>query len=456
MSDRLKIAWFTPFSAHSGIAKYSRLVTGALAELADIDLWVEERPDLIDSELKVIRYSQPAPDAQRLAGYDLAVYNLGNHYPFHRQMFEVFGKAPGVVVLHDLVMHHFFAAHYLEDQRDPEGYRALMMRLYGAAGRRAAEASLAHDSPPVWETDEVARYPLIEPALDGAWGVVVHSSHAAERVAASFNGPLAQLFLPVADPPPAVDDGRAALGLPQDKVLILTTGHNNPHQRIHAVVEALASDRKLAQRVVYMVLSAKAGKYYDELVALARRLGNTVRFAGFVPDEKLHAFLTSADICVNLRYPTTEGASWSTLEAMSYGKPLIVTDTGFYSELPDDCVVKIKPEREKAELVRALRALVADAERRQSIGRRAQDYVRANFRADEFARRFLGFVLETLAAKPALALADRLSARLARMGVGPEMEIVEKSARESYRLFFAGRNAHPARQRSGRGAAQPA
>src|SRR6266852_5510938 len=100
----MKIAWFTPFSTESAIAKCSRLITGELAKLTDVDLWCPDAPEIQSTKLRVFRFGPSfdlGPDA--LSGYDIVVYNLGNHLPFHRQIFEMSRKAPGIVILHDFV-----------------------------------------------------------------------------------------------------------------------------------------------------------------------------------------------------------------------------------------------------------------------------------------------------------------------------------------------------------------
>jgi glycosyltransferase involved in cell wall biosynthesis len=46
-------------------------------------------------------------------------------------------------------------------------------------------------------------------------------------------------------------------------------------------------------------------------------------------------------VLVNLRYPTMGETSGSVIRAMSIGKPLIVSDVGWFAELPDDAVLKV-------------------------------------------------------------------------------------------------------------------
>ena len=113
------------------------------------------------------------------------------------------------------------------------------------------------------------------------------------------------------------------------------------------VIDALTQLDQPSPQIVYAVLGSVSDAYRRELQAAARvkSFEPNMRFLGEVPDRLLSAYLSAADICVNLRFPVTEGASASVIEEMMFGKPVIVNDTGFFSELPDDCVVKIRPGR---------------------------------------------------------------------------------------------------------------
>jgi glycosyltransferase involved in cell wall biosynthesis len=51
--------------------------------------------------------------------------------------------------------------------------------------------------------------------------------------------------------------------------------------------------------------------------------------------------MAACDVLVNLRYPTMGETSGSVIRALSLGKPLIVSDVGWFRELPDDVVLKV-------------------------------------------------------------------------------------------------------------------
>jgi glycosyltransferase involved in cell wall biosynthesis len=61
------------------------------------------------------------------------------------------------------------------------------------------------------------------------------------------------------------------------------------------------------------------------------------------------------------------------VRALSLGKPLVVSDVGSFSELPDSVALKVPVgEREVTELAGALDLLAAEPERREAMGRAAR------------------------------------------------------------------------------------
>lgn len=431
----MKIAWFTPLSKKSAIARASVAIATELARLADVHVCHFESGDVRDTSVPVKRFaSASAVDDRTLDNYDLAIYNFGNYLPFHREIFLLSRHWPGICILHDIVMHHFFAAYYLEDLRSPAAYSLLMERLYGEEGASAAARSLGGQR--VWECDDVSRFPLFEEVVQGALGVVTHSEFFRRRVAANYTGPTRRIPLAYDADRTSPVQSRKRLGVEEDCVLLVTVGHVNPNKRIEAVIDAVGRLGAVAQHIVYAVLGPGSPEYQRTLEAAVRRnhLEGVVRFLGAVPDDLLRAYLSHADICINLRFPATEGASASAIEEMLFGKPLIVTDTGFYSELPGDCVVKIDPAREE-DLSGELSRLVSDAGLRASLGAAAQRFAEDEFRASRYAKEILDFGWEVRSARPLLTLTDRVAQECYRMGIAADMPIVATIAGEMGSIF---------------------
>jgi len=119
---------------------------------------------------------------------------------------------------------------------------------------------------------------------------------------------------------------------------------------------------------------------------------------------------------------------------MLYSKPVIVSDVGFYKELPADCVIKIDPVREHADLTAALERLKDGAERR-ALADSARSYAECTFRADAYARDVTRFGWDVRNAQPLVNLTDRVAGELGRMKVNGEMTIVDTMAATIDELF---------------------
>ena len=67
-------------------------------------------------------------------GTDVALYHVGNNPDAHAWIVDALRRRPGVVVLHDFVVHHLVAGMTI-GRRDGHGYLDLMEREHGVVGR---------------------------------------------------------------------------------------------------------------------------------------------------------------------------------------------------------------------------------------------------------------------------------------------------------------------------------
>ena len=79
--------------------------------------------------------------------------------------------------------------------------------------------------------------------------------------------------------------------------------------------------------------------------------------------------MAACDVHVNLRSPTMGETSGTAIRALTLGKPLVVTDAGWFSELPADVALRVAVgEREVDELAAALRLLSTRPDARAAMG----------------------------------------------------------------------------------------
>lgn len=443
----MNIAWFTPFSQKSAIGKCSREIAAVLSRTENVEIICFDGGAIHSSHAGVLvrRFSSHADvDERFLSRYDIAIYNFGNYLPFHRDIYEVSQRFPGIAILHDFVMHQFFAQYYLNYLRAPADYIAAVEWVFGSAGRMAAVKSLAGRQHPLWETDSVVDFPMYQGALRGATGAVTHSEFFRDHVSRNFAGPVCRIPLPASVDRQSPVLSRQDLGVPGDCILILTIGHANPNKRIVPTIEALGRLGPSAPRFLYLIAGSCPTDYRQKInEAIARNhLAGSVRLAGEVSDQFLRSCLTHADFCVNLRLPAIEGASLSAIEEMLFGLPVIVGDEGFFAELPDECIVRVNP-RSTTQLTDALRRLMSGASERARLGQAAQAYAEREYRADQYARQLTAFITEVRRARPLLELSDRVAHECEKMGTPRDSGWVKSLSGEMGALF--GENEEPRR-----------
>jgi glycosyltransferase involved in cell wall biosynthesis len=180
--------------------------------------------------------------------------------------------------------------------------------------------------------------------------------------------------------------------------------------------------------------------YAEQLKSLIARFGieANVRLLGFVGHEELMERYRKADLAVNRRYPAYEGASASLVEQMGFGKCVLVSNTGVYAEIPDDCLIRIDPENEVSDLIGRLRDLIDRPDIPLVYGRKARSYARDHFSRDGYGKDMTHFLHRMEVLKPLDHLTRQLEQELKTMGATDRMEILETLSTEMETLFFNG------------------
>ncbi len=361
----MKVAYYSPLPpSRSGIADYSALL---LPEL-------EKRIDVVVARPGRFRRDPPA---------DICLYHVGNDAEAHGWIVEALRRRSGVVVLHDFVLHHLVVGLTFA-RGDAAGYLAAMEREGGLVGRLLAYAVLDNKLPPLWET-RPEDFPLAGEVLDHATALVVHSHYVEGRAReVGFRGPIVRIphpAWPVPQLEPAHVEGDPLYGC---------FGHLNESKRIEELVTAFGRLRERRPGARLLLVGALTTR-------LARlELPEGVVHRDYVPETELWSLMAACDAIVSLRSPTMGETSGSAIRALSLGKPLVVSDVGWFAELPGDAVLKVPlDEREEDTLVASLEAL-ADPAVRAAMGARAGELIGREHLADLVAEAYAA-ALEELA-----------------------------------------------------------
>jgi glycosyltransferase involved in cell wall biosynthesis len=341
----VKVAYYSPLPpSRSGVADYSALLLSELERRIDV---VVARPG---------RFRR-APQA------DISLYHVGNDPEAHGWIARALAERAGVVVLHEFVLHHLVAGLTLA-RGDARGYLDAMERGHGLAGRLLAYGVIDGRIPPLWETRPEA-FPLAGDVLANATALIVHSAFVEEHArAAGFDRPIRRIPHP-AWPPPAVTPAEV-----EGSPLFGCFGHLNESKRIPQLLAAFARVRASRPDARLLLVGALSSR----LAALDVPEG--VIREDYVSEQRLWSLMAACDAIVSLRSPTMGETSGSAIRALSLGKPLVVSEVGWFSELPDSVAVKVPvDEREVATLAAALQRLADDSARREAMGVAARELV---------------------------------------------------------------------------------
>ncbi|ESY94429.1 glycosyl transferase family 1 [Mesorhizobium sp. LNHC229A00] len=250
--------------------------------------------------------------------------------PSHRLPFILNGGIGRVVTVHDLVW------------------------LYAAQTMRTR----------TWLGDRL----MMKPALKSADVVVADSTATATALAAEFPW--------LKSPIKTVAPGTTALPAPRDfsslaplgitKPYALFVGTLEPRKNLGNLIKAYSLLPAGARSTCDLVIVGGKGWKQTRLAELVRRDGleTNIKFAGFVDDRVLATLYAN---CLFLAMPSLyEGFGFPIIEAQSFGKPVLTSNTSSMPEVAGNNAVLVDPE-EPAAIAAAFSRLCTDVEFRNGI-----------------------------------------------------------------------------------------
>lgn len=359
----MKLNIFSPLPpVFSDVANYTMRVATALRTMADVTLWTAQaQPPEVPDGFAVQMFEPGRVPWKLLNDADLNIYNLGNNASYHQAIFDVARQAPGLLVLHDSRLQHFFARYSETPGADRAFYLDCMRRFHGPEALADAEAFLAGA---IGIDTLVDRYPLTLAALDTALAAIIHNPADGAALAGQTRTPVFVLPLPY----PA---GPTRLPRPPGQVLRLVIfGFIGLNRRLDSILEALAGISDHAIRLDIYGKLEEAERIEAQIAGYD--LADRVHCHGYVPEAELDAALAAADLAFNLRFPTMGEASGSQMRIWNAALPSLVTRIGWYAELPQDAVFFVEPGHE-VEMIRVhLAGLRSDPERYLQAGARGR------------------------------------------------------------------------------------
>ena len=392
----MRVAFVSPLPPlPTGIADYAADVLELIAGRHEIELFHAQ--DEVDAaRLPAGARALPAAEfgaRHRERPFDLAVYQMGNGRA-HGFVYDWLSRLPGLLVLHDLVLHHARAARFLDSEpvrawrSDPssaaardrarpalEAWRDELEYSYPGRGERlfAVHLGTVGDLLPY-------AYPLFRIPVEASRAVAVHNAYMAAAVREEVPGmPVFELPQPARGVPvsrTAVLALRARLGFREDDVVVGSFGLVTPEKRTEALAQAVARASAHEPRVRLLLVGPVPDGARLRAILSAAGVADRAVVTGRVSLEDLAVHVEAADVVAHLRYPTARETSAALLRVLAQGRPAIVSDLEHQADLPADTVVRVDVRDEIGGTARAILRLAEDPAARGRIGEAAAEHVR--------------------------------------------------------------------------------
>ncbi|MBV8846450.1 MAG: glycosyltransferase family 4 protein [Bryobacterales bacterium] len=358
----MKVGSFAPLPpARTGVADYAATLLSALS-----------------------RYGETTANAHDA---DVALYHIGNNQ-LHREIYARAVSRPGVVVLHDAVLHHFFLgtlsrAAYIEEfvYNYGEWNRSLAETLWATRARSAAD-------PRYFE------YPMLKRLVCASRAVIVHNP-AAARIVRAHNPQARVIEIPHFFESPVLPDPvdrvrfRDRLGLRPRTLLVGVFGHLRETKRLPVLLRAM--QRVWAAGIDAVLLVQGDFTSRDLKRSLAPQLDRhpTILRAGFLNAGDFWKWAAATDVCVNLRFPTAAETSGIAISMMGIRKTVVFSEGEEIARIPENACLRVdRRPGEEDTLAEYLRWLAGDREAALEIGSRAAVHISGEHALDKVASRY--------------------------------------------------------------------
>jgi len=317
---RPKIAFLTPLPPDkSGVADYSAASLREIAKLAEVHVFTETvEPRPID-HVASIRPLSALPHIS--AEYDRVVGVVGNSH-YHLKIFDYLVRYGGACIEHDNRLLGFYVALLGEARATKQAEREL--------GRTLRPGEL-HDW---WKDESDLKTLFLGELARTCEPLCLHSRVTARLVQERYGG--APIVLPFsiyrempsdARTPAARRRARAALGIAEDEVVIVTFGFVHSTKAPNECIWALDMLRSwgIAATLHFVGTSGPV----ESLVGLCQRLHIEpyVKFFGdYVPNDLFQTYLAAADYGIQLRKFSLGALSGALLDCIACGLPTIANE----------------------------------------------------------------------------------------------------------------------------------
>lgn len=372
-----KMLYISPFwPVKSGISEYSETLIWGLEKYYEITILTDDY-DVENKEIKKNFKFLRKSELVNVNDYSVLLYNFGNNPDGHGYMYDLFLKNPGYVILHDFSLYYLAVGQYHKTD-------CLYQRIYemqGVEGIQLLKDSLKKnpESNLLLHKDLAAVLPMNKEIIDSAKGIIVHSQYTADEIR-KINDKvnihkIHLVYCGTQKKNYKSNYLRKLFNIKETELIIGAVGFIGPSKQNHISCMAVKEYNNTHKEKIHYVMIGE-GNYVDEL------LDDYIHKTSFLKNDDFFDAISSCDLILNLRYPYNGESSATLIQCMAMGKTCVVTDIGCFSEVPDNCVIKVPFTINVHDLIKVIDQTKSD---NTKYGKHAKEYVREYCSAEKIA-----------------------------------------------------------------------
>ncbi len=390
-----KIAYLSPLPpCRSGIADYSSELLPFLSKHFDIDIFVDNY-EVSDNFIKLnfniynFKYFEEISLNKK---YNFIIYQFGNS-EFHEYMYDIFLKYPGIVVLHDFYLSGLIYNISLKRSGNMKFFFDEILYSHRDEGIKFIEKLQKKEI----ELEKIIYdLPINKRIINNALGIIVHSMWAKNSIFSYYPFFAYKTVCIINQHVPLVNIAkseklkiREKLGINQDTFVVSSFGLGAKTKSLDICIKLFSEFNKKHSNSAYIIVGDIFTDYKKILDDLIRKVNiqDKVIFTGYVDKKPYDNYLAISDVCLNLRYPTRGETSRSMLKSLGAGIPTIVYDDAYFSELPDNVVIKV-PLGEENQIVEILDKISLDYGMKNVFSINALNYIKSKHSVEEAAKNY--------------------------------------------------------------------
>lgn len=394
LNVRQRIAMVTPWPPQkTGIANYVYKIVLELKKYVDIDVFVDTKTNSLNQYIKqeAVELIEMNQLKKLSTQYDHVIYQLGNNSEFHKNIYELALEIPGIIEIHDYIMHPFMQHAFYMNGEKARYKEALEFYAGGKEHYIDIENQITYP--------DLYKYPMCHYIASKSKGTIVHSQWIKKQI-----DNLDNIYI-IPHPSFEININKNKFNrikycerynIEENEYIIACMGFVNKNKRPDIVIQAISNLRNQGYPIK-LVFLGEAGALRKELEKQAEKLNvkDNMIITGFLDDQDYYEGLYHSDIVVNLRWPSMGESSGPLCEAFKYGKAVIVSNMNQYKEYPDDICWKVDVgEDEQIQLEEYIKALLKNYQLRQVLRENSLNYSNEILKTTKIAKMYLKMLQE--------------------------------------------------------------